>query len=80
MQAVSWRPGKRCPDARTILTYSQSVNPESPFNSDQTRLYSAKRWVPVRFCARKVRRHTITKTLLRPNKPTRTFRGRRAQR
>jgi acyl-homoserine-lactone acylase len=80
VQVVGWRPGKRCPDARTILTYSQSVNPESPFNSDQTRLYTDKRWVPVRFCARMVKRHTITKTLVRPNKPTRTFRGRRARR
>jgi acyl-homoserine-lactone acylase len=80
VQVVGWRPGKRCPDARTILTYSQSVNPESPFNSDQTRLYTDKRWVPVRFCARKVRRHTITKTLLRPNKPTRTVSGKRARR
>ena len=80
VQVVSWRPGKRCPNARTILTYSQSVNPESPFNSDQTQLYTNKRWVKVRFCGRNVKRNTITKTLLSKRKPTRTFRGRRARR
>ena len=79
VQVVGWGRG-RCPDARTILTYSQSVNPDSPFYMDQTRRYSGKRWVPVRFCARSVRRHTRTKTTLRGGKPTRMVRGRRARR
>jgi len=42
--------GTPCPDARTILTYSQSVSPESPFLSDQTRMFSRKEWVKSRFC------------------------------
>ena len=31
-------------DARTILTYSQSENPRSPWSSDQTRMFSQERW------------------------------------
>jgi acyl-homoserine-lactone acylase len=43
-----------CPDTRTILTYSQSENPESPFWADQTRLYSDKAWVNPPFCEQDV--------------------------
>ena len=39
-----------CPDAATILTYSLSEDPTSPWHSDQTRLYSRKRWLTGRFC------------------------------
>jgi acyl-homoserine-lactone acylase len=49
IQVVSFT-GSGCPDARTILTYSQSTNPRSPHYSDQTKLYSAGRWVTDRFC------------------------------
>jgi acyl-homoserine-lactone acylase len=37
------------PVARTILTYSESVNPNSPHHGDQTALFAAKRWVTDRF-------------------------------
>ncbi|WP_241564106.1 penicillin acylase family protein [Nonomuraea polychroma] len=37
------------PRARTILTYSQSANPASPHHTDQTELYSRKKWVNVGF-------------------------------
>lgn len=33
------------PVADTILTYSQSPDPQSPWYGDQTRLYSEKKWV-----------------------------------
>ncbi|MFP5225675.1 MAG: penicillin acylase family protein [Actinomycetota bacterium] len=33
-----------CPDVRTILTYSLSTNPNSPYFGDQTDQYSAKQW------------------------------------
>ncbi|MGW5860819.1 penicillin acylase family protein [Streptomyces sp. NPDC055239] len=49
IQAVGWDKG-RCPQARTLLTYSQSSNPNSPHYRDQTRLYSDERWVTSRFC------------------------------
>ena len=48
------RRGGRAPTSRTILTYSQSTNPKSPFSSDQTRLFSRKEWVPVRFCEKDI--------------------------
>ncbi|WP_370248832.1 penicillin acylase family protein [Nocardioides sp.] len=44
IQAISFLDGGRL-DARTILTYSQSENPRSPFSQDQTELFSAERWV-----------------------------------
>ncbi|MEU4352180.1 penicillin acylase family protein [Streptomyces sp. NPDC023838] len=39
----------RGPRTRTILTYGQSANPESPHYTDQTVLFSHKRWVAERF-------------------------------
>jgi uncharacterized repeat protein (TIGR01451 family) len=40
-----------CPvDARTILTYSQSTNPDSPYFADQTRMFSNKEWVNEAYC------------------------------
>nr|WP_262387056.1 penicillin acylase family protein [Streptomyces sp. TRM49041] len=53
VQAVGWD-GGRCPVARTLLSYSQSSNPLSPHYSDQTRLYSAERWVTARFCEKDI--------------------------
>jgi acyl-homoserine-lactone acylase len=48
IQAVEVTGG--CPKAKTILTYSQSTSPESPWFADQTRLHSRKGWVDWRFC------------------------------
>lgn len=42
--------GDACPDAVTLLSYSQSSEPTSPHYSDQTELYSQGRWVTERFC------------------------------
>ncbi|MER6184751.1 penicillin acylase family protein [Streptomyces sp. NPDC001652] len=53
IQAVGWD-GSRCPVARTLLSYSQSSNPNSPHYSDQTRLYSQEKWVTSRFCERDI--------------------------
>ncbi|MFJ6388260.1 penicillin acylase family protein [Streptomyces sp. NPDC091972] len=53
VQAVGWD-GGRCPVARTLLTYSQSSDPNSPHFSDQTRLFSAERWVTSRFCEKDI--------------------------
>ncbi|WP_328297045.1 penicillin acylase family protein [Streptomyces sp. NBC_00435] len=49
IQAVGWD-GGRCPVARTLLTYSQSSNPNAADYADQTRLFSQERWVKARFC------------------------------
>jgi acyl-homoserine-lactone acylase len=64
VQVVTWNDGP-CPDAATILTYSQSANPRSPFFADQGPLFSRKQWVPVRFCRGDVLRHTLSTTVLR---------------
>ncbi|GAB3668458.1 penicillin acylase family protein [Actinocorallia lasiicapitis] len=37
------------PEALSVLTYSQSADPTSPHYADQTRLFSAGRWVTERF-------------------------------
>ena len=49
IQVVGFR-GSACPDSSTLLTYSQSANPKSPYFSDQTKLYSRGEWVKERFC------------------------------
>jgi acyl-homoserine-lactone acylase len=41
-------------DDRSILTYSLSENPESPFFGDQTELFSDKVWVDPPFCEAEV--------------------------
>ncbi|MFD7462556.1 MULTISPECIES: penicillin acylase family protein [unclassified Streptomyces] len=53
IQAVGWD-GGRCPVARTLLTYSQSSDPDSPHLADQTRLFSGERWVTSRFCEKDI--------------------------
>ncbi|MEU6576857.1 penicillin acylase family protein [Streptomyces sp. NPDC046805] len=53
IQAVGWD-GTPCPVARTLLTYSQSSNPDSPHYSDQTRLFSQEKWVTSRFCEKDI--------------------------
>ncbi|WP_216215158.1 penicillin acylase family protein [Amycolatopsis aidingensis] len=49
IQAVSFGRGY-CPDAATLLTYSQSSDPSSPHHADQTRLFAQGKWVRSRFC------------------------------
>jgi acyl-homoserine-lactone acylase len=74
VQVVTWKSGSSCPDARTILTYSQSTNPSSPFFADQTRMFSRKTWVTDLFCAAAVRRGTKSMTTIATGKPTATVR------
>jgi acyl-homoserine-lactone acylase len=71
VQAVTWHDNNPCPDARTILTYSLSTNPRSPFFSDQTAMFSRKRWVHEVFCAQAVNEHTVTTTTLGSGAKTR---------
>lgn len=53
MQVVSFTGGP-CPDATTLLSYSQSSDPNSAHFADQTALFSASRWVRSRFCERDI--------------------------
>ncbi|HEX9816421.1 MAG TPA: penicillin acylase family protein, partial [Candidatus Thermoplasmatota archaeon] len=47
IQTVTWDADGAV--AETILTYSQSTNPASPYYSDQTRMFSQKQWVSLPF-------------------------------
>ncbi|MFJ7071846.1 penicillin acylase family protein [Streptomyces sp. NPDC098781] len=62
IQAVGWD-GGRCPVARTLLTYSQSSNPNSRHYSDQTRLFSGEKWVTSRFCEKDIVSSPALKTV-----------------
>lgn len=53
IQVVSFGAGP-CPDADTLLTYSQSQDPTSPYFSDQTKMYSEGKWVRGRFCEKDI--------------------------
>lgn len=53
IQVVSFT-GGGCPDAATLLTYSQSANPGSPHFADQTTLFSGGGWVRSRFCEKDI--------------------------
>jgi acyl-homoserine-lactone acylase len=57
--------GTGCPDARTILTYSQSTNSKSKHYADQTRLFSKSGWLTDHFCERDVARATLSTLRLR---------------
>jgi acyl-homoserine-lactone acylase len=62
IQAVSWssRGAGGCPIARTVLTYSESDNPDSPHYADQTELFSNKGWVNVPYCAADVAAQAVS--------------------
>jgi acyl-homoserine-lactone acylase len=57
----------KCPKNRAILTYSLSTNPRSPFYSDQTRMFSKKKWTDPPFCPSQVRRRSKLVARLGPN-------------
>ncbi len=49
------------PKSQGILTYSQSVNPNSPHYSDQTKAYSKKEWDDLRFSEAAVEAGTVSR-------------------
>ena len=61
IQAVTWN--DTCPIADTILTTSQSGDPESPHYTDQTELYSRKEWVRFPYCEAEIEAAQIGETL-----------------
>jgi acyl-homoserine-lactone acylase len=79
VQVVTWNKTS-CPDAVSILTYSESTNPRSRHVSDQTLLFSRKRWVTDPFCLAAVRAATVTTTFVAAGRRTVTLRARRALR
>ena len=67
IQAVSWtaRGTAGCPVARTVLTYSESDNPDSPHYADQTKLFSDKGWVTAAFCPADVAAQAVSVQVVR---------------
>ena len=59
IQAIAFLPNGQV-DARTILTYGQDENPKSPWSSDQTRMFSQKKWVHFAFTHKQIRRQAIS--------------------
>ncbi len=57
IQTVTWNANGAV--AETILTYSQSTNPASPYYSDQTRMFSQKQWVSLPFHEADVKAATL---------------------
>jgi acyl-homoserine-lactone acylase len=53
IQAISFLDGGAV-DARTILTYSQSEDPTSPWSKDQTEMFGKKQWVSFPFTAAQI--------------------------
>lgn len=53
------------PKSQGVLTYSQSTNPNSPWHSDQTRLYSQKGWDDLRFSEAAAAAGTISRKVVR---------------
>jgi len=64
IQVVTWASGDSCPQAATLLTYSQSDNPASPHYADQTRLFSQSQWVTAYFSPAQVAAHAVSITVL----------------
>ena len=58
IQAVHLKPG--CPELRTMVTYGQSTNRESPFYVDQTKRLSEKQWNTLPFCEGDVEREAVS--------------------
>ncbi|HEY3954497.1 MAG TPA: penicillin acylase family protein [Streptosporangiaceae bacterium] len=61
IQAVTWT-GRDCPEAATVVAYSESDNPRSPYYDDQTRLFSHRQWATAYFTPAQVRAHAVSVT------------------
>jgi acyl-homoserine-lactone acylase len=64
IQIVTWKIGDPCPQAATLLTYSESDNPASPHYADQTELFSHKQWVTAYFSPAQVAAHAVSTTVV----------------
>lgn len=60
---ITWD-GSDCPIADVISVYSQSSDPASDYYSDQTQLYSDKRWVRFPFCEEDIQAQQIGESLV----------------
>ncbi|MFK7863726.1 MAG: penicillin acylase family protein [Pseudohongiellaceae bacterium] len=63
IQAVTWNEDGS-PNAEAILTYSQSPEPDSPFYSDLTKLYSKSQWIKLPFTEEEIRADLVSEQTL----------------
>jgi acyl-homoserine-lactone acylase len=64
IQVVTWAAGDACPEAATVLAYSESDNPASPHYDDQTKLFSRRQWATGYFCPAQVAAHAVSTTVV----------------
>jgi acyl-homoserine-lactone acylase len=64
IQAVTWAPGDPCPQAATVVAYSESDNPASAHYDDQTKLFSRRQWATAYFCPAQVAAHAASVTVV----------------
>jgi acyl-homoserine-lactone acylase len=64
IQVVTWASGDPCPEAATVLTYSESDNPASPHYDDQTKLFSQRQWATAYFCPAQVAAYAVSTTVV----------------
>ena len=64
IQAVTWN-DDGTPNAKAILTYSQSPEPDSAFYSDMTKLYSQGEWTDLPFTNEQITAQLIREESLR---------------
>ena len=63
IQTVTWNEDGT-PDADAILTYSQSPEPDSPYYSDLTKLYSESKWIDLPFTEDQIQGQLIKEEIL----------------
>jgi len=64
IQTVTWNDDST-PNARVMLTYSQSPEPDSEFYSDLTKLYSQSQWINLPFTNEEIESDLIKEETLR---------------
>ena len=64
VQTVTWD-DNGVPDADAILTYSQSPEPDSPYYSDLTKVYSRNGWVQLPFSDEQIQAQLVKEEILR---------------
>ncbi len=63
IQTVTWEEDGT-PDADAMLTYSQSPEPDSPYYSDLTRVYSESKWIDLPFTEEQIQAQLIKEEVL----------------
>ena len=64
IQAVTWNDDST-PNAKAILTYSQSPEPDSEYYSDLTELYSQSEWIDLPFTDDEIQANLVKEETLR---------------